>query len=238
MVDNAQRDSSLLDNSAGEPKRLAVFDFDGTTIKGSSSVRLVRYLFVHRFLKLRLIAPILFWGLAYKLRLHQNESWVRGLVFSAFEGRPVQEVDDFLAKFYDEHIADKVHPEAYRAMQDRASEGDIVVMISATFEPIIRRAMETLPFEYEISTRMHVNSDGAYTREVEGLPVEGAEKLACAIRFGDEQFGSGNWKLSYAYGDHHSDTPVLEASENPCVVNPDRPLKRTAEKRHWKIVDW
>ena len=116
--------------------------------------------------------------------------------------------------------------------------GYTVVVISATFEPIILRAMEHHPFDNQISTRMSVATDGTYTRAVEGLPVEGEEKLAAVRRFGDSRFGPGNWELAYAYGDHHSDRAVLSAAEHPRAVSPDRPLARTAREKGWEILDW
>ena len=123
-------------------------------------------------------------------------------------------------------------------MRAHAEAGDTVVVISATFEPIILRAMEHHPFDNQISTRMSVATDGTYTRAVEGLPVEGEEKLAAVRRFGDSRFGTGNWELAYAYGDHHSDRAVLSAAEHPRAVSPDRPLARTAREKGWEILDW
>ena len=218
--------------------RLAVFDFDGTSIAGNSPVLLVQHLMRRKMLKKRVIFRILLWAAAYKLRLPQNESWVRGLVFTAFEGHPVAEVDKFLADFYDERISMLFRPEADQAMRTHAEAGDIVVVISATFEPIILRAMEHHPFAFQISTRMRKAPDGTYTREVEGLPGEGEEKIAAVQRFGDERYGAGNWELAYAYGDHHSDRAVLAAAVHPRAVNPDRPLARTAREESWEVLDW
>ncbi|WP_080798134.1 HAD family hydrolase [Arabiibacter massiliensis] len=218
--------------------RLAVFDFDGTSIEGNSPVLLVSHLMGERMLKKRILARILLWAAAYKLRLPQNEAAVRGLVFTAFEGKPAEEVDAFLARFYDERIAPVFRPEADAAMRAHAERGDTVVVISATFEPIILRAMEHHPFENQISTRMRIAPDGTYTREVEGRPVEGQEKLAAVKRFGDERFGPGNWVLDSAYGDHHSDRAVLSAAEHAYAVSPDRPLSRTARAQGWTVLDW
>ena len=167
--------------------RLAVFDFDGTSIAGNSPVLLVSHLLSRKMLKKRVVFRILLWAAAYKLRLPQNEAAVRGLVFTAFEGKPAAEVDAFLAEFYDERIAPLFRPEADAAMRAHAEAGDTVVVISATFEPIILRAMEHHPFDNQISTRMSVATDGTYTRAVEGLPVEGEEKLAAVRRFGDSR---------------------------------------------------
>ena len=101
---------------------------------------------------------------------------MRSLVFSAFEGHPVEEVDQYLADFYDRDIAPLFRPEADAAMREHAAAGHVVVVISATFEPIILRAREHHPFENQVSTRMRVAPDGTYTREVEGLPVEGEQR--------------------------------------------------------------
>ena len=153
--------------------RLAVFDFDGTSIAGNSPVLLVSHLLRRKMLKKRVVFRILLWAAAYKLRLPQNEAAVRGLVFTAFEGKPAAEVDAFLAEFYDERIAPLFRPEADAAMRAHAEAGDTVVVISATFEPIILRAMERHPFDNQIYSRMSVATDGTYTRAVEGQPVEG-----------------------------------------------------------------
>ena len=116
--------------------------------------------------------------------------------------------------------------------------GHVVVVISATFEPIILRAMQHHPFENQISTRMRVAPDGTYTREVEGLPVEGEQKLVAVTEFGDARFGAGNWELAYAYGDHHSDRAVLSAARHAFAVSPDKPLSRTARRQGWPVLDW
>lgn len=232
---------STIDSKQAAPNkrvRLAVFDFDGTCIEGNSPVMLVSYMNRRKMLRRSVVLRILLWAAAYKLRLPQDESGVRSLVFTAFEGKPAAEVDRFLATFYDECVAKRFRPSAHAAMRAHAEAGDVVVVISATFEPIILRAMEHHPFKNQISTRMHVASDGTYTRQVEGLPVEGEQKMAAVCSFGDEHYGSGNWELAYAYGDHHSDRAVLTAAEHARPVDPDRPLLRTARERHWTVLDW
>ncbi|WP_270297717.1 HAD family hydrolase, partial [Eggerthella sinensis] len=133
-----------------------MFDFDGTSIDGNSPVLLVSHLMKHDMLRKRDVFRILLWAAAYKLRLPQNEAAVRGLVFSAFEGKPVEEVNAFLAEFYDERIAPLFRTQADAAMRAHAEAGETVLIVSATFEPIILRAMEHHPFERQISTRMCV----------------------------------------------------------------------------------
>lgn len=224
--------------SEGGKVRLAVFDFDGTSIDCNSPVMLVSHLARRRMIGKRITLRIALWGLRYKLRLPQNESWVRGMVFSAFEGKPAAEVDAYLARFYEDNIAKRFRPEAAETMRRHAEEGIVVVVVSATFEPIIIRCMQDHPIQYQISTRMKVAEDGTYTREVEGLPVEGDEKLAALTRFADGRFGAGNWEIAHAYGDHHSDRTLLKAAKTAHAVDPDRPLTRTARRMGWEILDW
>ena len=217
---------------------IAAFDFDGTCISGNSPVLLVRRLMKLGMLEKSVLARILLWGIAYKLRLPQNESWVRGLVFRAFAGEPVSRVDDFLCDFYDSDVACLFREHADAELSRHKAEGRVVVLVSATFEPIARRAMETHPIDFQIATRMRVAADGSYTCDVEGLPVEGDQKIVRLHEFADERFGAGKWVLDAAYGDHHSDRTLLGAAVNPVAVTPDRPLARTATREGWRIAEW
>jgi HAD superfamily hydrolase (TIGR01490 family) len=191
-------------NEAGKVQ-VAAFDFDGTCIRGNSPVLLVRHLARRRMLKPSVVARILGWAACYKARLPQNESWVRGLVFRAFAGISAAEVNRFLCEFYDEYIDERFRPEAERAMADHEAAGHAVLVVSATFEPIIAAAMQRHPIQYAIATRMRVDGRGNYTDQVASLPVEGPQKVQALRKVCDELFGEDGWELAWAYGDHHSD---------------------------------
>ena len=221
-----------------EKTKIAVFDFDGTSIEGSSPSWLVnRLIFEHKISPLTSL-KIGFWGIAYKWHLPQNESWVRGQVFRAFEGKPKEEVDCYLTNFYDKWIAHRFRPLADEAMQHCVDEGCSVVVVSASFEPIVLRAMESHPFQHQISTRMKVAEDGTYTRQVDGRCIEGEEKLIALKHWCDGHFGECKWELAYAYGDHHSDEPLLSAATHPFAVTPNTGMTKIAKERNWPILDW
>ncbi len=217
--------------------RIAAFDFDGTSIDGSSPTQLVFHLWKNDMLSKTDALRIGLWALRYKFRLPQDEASVRGIVFRAFEGKPVEEVDQFLYDFYDSVIDPRFRIAADAAMERHRMAGDVVLIISATFEPIARRAMEFHPIDGQVSTRMKTK-DGCYTREVDGKPVEGAEKLVAIKQWCDAKFGEGNWELAYAYGDHHSDRLMLDAAEHAFAVNPDHPLSRSAKAKNWNVLEW
>ena len=221
-----------------EKTQIAVFDFDGTSIEGSSPSWLVNRLMFTRKISFWTSLKIGFWGIAYKWHLPQNESWVRGQVFRAFEGQPKEEVDQYLRDFYDEWIERRFRPKADEAMKQRSDEGCSVVVVSASFEPIVLRAMEKHPFHHQISTRMKVAEDGTYTREVDGKCIEGEQKLVALKHWCDGKFGEDNWELAYAYGDHHSDEPLLAAAKHQFAVSPNTGMTNIAKKRGWPILDW
>jgi phosphoserine phosphatase len=43
-------------------------------------------------------------------------------------------------------------------------------------------------------------------------------------------------KKSYAYGNHHSDLPLLETVGNPHAVEPNSVLEKIAHHRSWPIL--
>ena len=128
---------------------IAAFDFDGTSIQGNSPVLLVRYLRGDDLLRKRVLAKVGAWGAAYKLHLPQSEAWVRGQVFTAFEGGPKEQVDEYLRDFYDKVIAGqkRFRPKARAAMNALRDAGVEVVIVSATFGPIVRRGIRAVRCE-------------------------------------------------------------------------------------------
>lgn len=225
------------DPSVAPPVKIAVFDFDGTCIAGKSPLLLTLHLLRHGELNLLQGVGIGLWGLAYKLHIPAiNQGWVRGMVFKAFKGMTKAQADQYMHDFYDQKIAGLFRPEMEQAIRERKQEGCVVMVVSASFEPIIDRMMQFHPFDYQISTRMIVDAQGRYTDKVEGLPIEGAEKVAAVRRFANARFGQGKWGIEYAYSDHYSDRPLLYAARHAVAVAPDRVLTRTAKEEGWPIV--
>lgn len=220
------------------PKEIAVFDFDGTCISGNSPVLLVKYLLRKGQVRLSVLLRIMAWAIAYKTHLPQNEAWVRSLVFSSFEGMDKEAADAEMYQFYDDQIISRIRPKALEVMREHIAADRDIWIVSATFDPIIVRARKDIPFNHHVATTMQVDSEGRYTREVEGHPVEGAEKLRRIEECANKMYGLGKWKLVYAYGDHYSDSPLLAAAEHPCAVTPGPTLQRLAEKEGWSVLDW
>ena len=231
-------DGSLLGRASDGKVTVAAFDFDGTCISGSSPKKLVTSLSRMKLLSAYKILRVGLWGLAYKLNLPKDPNGVRQRVFSAFAGCLAVNVNDFLCRFYHERIAGLYRPDADAAMTAHLEAGHCVVLISASFEPIIASAMVEHPIPIAMATRMSIDSEGCYTGQIEGLPTEGPGKIIVLRKFLDEYYGEGKWELGWAYGDHYSDLDLLQAAKHPCAVTPDAKLLRHAEKHGWDVLDW
>ena len=133
-------------------------------------------------------------------------------MFTAFEGGPKEQVDEYLRDFYDKVIAGqkRFRPKARAAMNALRDAGVEVVIVSATFGPIVRRAQEFEPFDVSLCTEMEVDANGNYTRRVDGECVEGEAKVRAITKWANEKYGAGNWELSCAFGDHHLRHPHAE----------------------------
>lgn len=217
---------------------VAVFDFDGTSIRGQSGSLLTRYLFRNGIMSPRRLARLIWWGVRYKLHLPYRQAESRELVFGALAGWGAEEVDALMGRFHDEVIAPLYRPRALEEVRRCHEAGLTVLLVSATFEPIARLGARTMGADGYVATRMELDPSGSYTGRVDGPVVAGAEKYRAAERWCDERLGRGRWSLEATYGDHHTDVDLLSRARRPFAVCPGKTLAATARRRGWQILDW
>ena len=225
-------------NQERKVRGIAVFDYDGTSIDGQSGSLLTRYLFRNRIMSARRLARLTWWGVRYKLHLPYRQGEARELVFGGLAGRSAAEVDAIMARFHDEVLLPLYRPRAIEEVRRCHEQGLVVLLVSATFEPIAELGARTMGADGFAATRMQLDSEGRYTGSVDGPVVAGAEKYCAAARWCDERFGPGAWSLEAAYGDHHTDADLLSRARRPYAVCPGETLAHAARKNGWPILDW
>jgi HAD superfamily hydrolase (TIGR01490 family) len=136
-------------------------------------------------------------------------------------------VRDALATLIDPYI----YLEALDLMELHRALGRNVFIVSSSAEEIVRPLAERLGKVDVIATKAKVE-EGKYTGELE-FYCYGANK-ATAIKEVAERQGI-DLAGSYAYSDSATDLPMMEAVGHPVAVNPDRDLRREAEKRGWQV---
>jgi phosphoserine phosphatase len=92
-----------------------------------------------------------------------------------------------------------------------------------------------LGIPHVVATHLEVE-DGCFTGRVMTPMGYGQGKVVLAERLAAEQ----GFSLDDAtfYSDSFTDLPLLERVRTPVVVNPDRRLRRIAERRRWRVESW
>lgn len=78
--------------------------------------------------------------------------------------------------------------------------------------------------------------DNVFCGMLHGKDLLGAEKLD-AIKELTQKYKI-DLSVSYAYSDHHSDLPMLNAVGNPVIISPTKNLRNIATKKKWPIFIW
>lgn len=220
------------------PKGVAVFDFDGTSIDGQSGALFTRYLLAHGMVSPIRLIRLAWWGIRYKLHLPFRQAEARELVFGALAGRRSDEVDTIMTSFCEEVLVPRFRPQALEEVERCHRDGLIVLLVSATFEPIAEVAARHMGADGFVATLMERDENGRYTGAVEGAVVAGDEKCRAVRSWCDTHLGAGTWVLKRAYADHHTDIPLLEMAREPRAVCPGKTLEVSAHRRGWPVLDW
>lgn len=217
---------------------LAVFDLDGTCISGQSGALLTSYLLNHGYLSLPRTAALMWWGLRYKLHLPCRQAEARELMFGALRTHSPHEISTIMSTFHDEIMLPLYRPLALEELARRKAEGCITLLVTATYDEIASVAADYVCADAFLATTMERDETGWYTGNISGPVIAGREKLDAAVRWADEHLGHNRWYLAAAYGDHHTDIPLLAAAMDPVAVCPSHTLTAEAHRRKWRCVDW
>ena len=225
-------------NAEQRTYRVAVFDFDGTSIRGQSGSLFTEYLLLGGKMSLSRALRLIWWGIRYKLHLPYRQDEARELVLGALKGRSANEVDALMVRFHDEVLVPRYREQALAEVRRCHDAGMVTLLVSATFDAIAAAAAKRMGFDGFAATRMMRDGQGNYTGVVDGPVVAGDEKYRAAAAWCDEHLGVGRWELARAYGDHHSDQDLLARADKAVAVCPGKTLRLLARRRGWQILDW
>jgi HAD superfamily hydrolase (TIGR01490 family) len=214
----------------------AFFDLDKTVISKSSSLALTRPMYRAGLVTRSQLLKGAYAQLVYLLlgaderKMDRVKESMLALTKGWERGQVEQVVREALTELIDPYI----YLEALDLMELHRARGRKVYIVSSSPEEVVRPLAERLGQVEVIATRARLEDD-RYTGELEFYCY--GENKATMIRDvaeAEEIDLSG----SYAYSDSITDLPMLEAVGHPVAVNPDRDLRREAERRGWQTRDF
>ena len=199
-------------------KPLAIFDFDGTMIKGDSIIRYIAYAMRQGYEPWRNAIPRLWQGLMSVCGLiSATEGKSRALSFLARMNR--QEQNEFNRAFCRDILMPRVFPGALERMEAHRLNGLHILLVSASPDAYISHLKDFLPVDAVMASptdeRGRVFSS-----------TRGEEKAKRVREWAAQQSAEIDWAGSYAYGNSSNDLPVMRLTGHPICVNPSRRMKK------------
>ncbi|PSL31664.1 HAD superfamily hydrolase (TIGR01490 family) [Planomicrobium soli] len=218
--------------------RVAIFDFDGTLYSKETFQLMMDHLKNHpehsrRYRQFfRTILPPY---IGSKLKLYPEKKMRERSVqayLAALETFSQRDLENFFGE-----IAEKMHGDMNQRvvarLKQHVADNDYVMLVSGAFTPLLHAVTHKMPIKTIIGTEIpyknNILDHKAPISHIQG-PLK-TEKIKEALKGHDI-----DWTNSYAYGDSHSDLPVLEMVGNPVAVQPEARLLTIAKQRNWEII--
>lgn len=193
---------------------LAVFDLDGTLVRGDSFLPfVVGYARSQRRLRPLLTLPV--WVGLYAAKLLPDHRAKQRVMVSFFRGAPRAAVADYAAKFCERWVRPRLHEPVLEQLTWHLSAGHRVILLSASPDLYVEAVGRWLGINEVICTRVRSTPE-CWDGVLDGPNCKGAEKLARLRGY----LAADSWPSeSFAYGDSTSDLPVLRWATHGFLVS-------------------
>jgi HAD superfamily hydrolase (TIGR01490 family) len=215
----------------------AFFDVDNTIIRGASAFHLAVGLYRRGLLRVPDIAKFAVHQARYRTfgenRRQMDE--VRAAALAIVRGHSVREMGLIAEDVYDQVMTLRIYPGARRLLDAHRAAGHRVWLVTAGPREVGEIIARKLGAAGALGTIVE-QVDGRYTGRLCGDLLHGAAKAEAVTLLAEREgidLGS-----SYAYGDSTHDVPILSLVGNPVAINPDRRLRRHAERVGWPVQEF
>ena len=201
----------------------ALYDMDGTVIKGDSILPMVRYAIKTKFAR-KTHLPVLAWAFAaYSLRL-VSDTRAKEIAIAFLRGKTAEQVRAFAEGFCRDVLQKRIFPGARAEIKKCREAGLRILLVTASPDFYLQPLVKELDLDGIIGTRADVTPEGVYTGHIAGLNCRHLEK---PLRIA-EYLAAGGYELdtesSCAYGDSGHDWPMMSLTKHPVAVNAKKSL--------------
>ena len=217
--------------------RAAFFDLDKTVIAKASIAAFGRPFRRGGLISRRTVARAVVGQLVY-LQFGASEQKlerIRESLLLLTKGWERDRVAEIVRETLLETIEPIIYREALDLMERHHEAGDLVYLVSAAPEEIVRPLAYLLWVDGAVASVAEVDGEGRYTGRM-AYYAYGPAKAAAVRRLAEGE--RIDLAISTAYSDSVTDVPMLEAVGHPVAVNPDRALARVARERGWEVREF
>ena len=212
---------------------LTIFDLDNTLLGGDSDFLWGRYLCENGIVDEN----------AYRrANEHYYQQYLEGsldiyefleFVFKPLASHDMETLHQWRAAYLEQKIKPIMLPAAQALVESHRSQGDTLLIITATNSFLTSPIAEMLGIDNLIATDPEM-LNGRFTGRVAGKPSfqhGKVDRLRTWLRDQDDELEDSTF-----YSDSHNDLPLLELVDTPVAVDPDPKLQAVAEQRGWNIL--
>jgi len=212
---------------------LALFDLDNTLLSGDSDFEWGEYLVKRGLVDRESYAK----SNQYFLEQYQQGT-LNIFEYSRFSFKPLadnkrEDLLNWRTDFINHTIRPMISTESKALINKHKTQGDTLVIITATNSFITRPIANLLGIKHLIATEVQQNEQG-YIAEVRGIPCFKEGKVIRLKTWLKEH--QMTLEGSYFYSDSHNDLPLLELVDHAFAVDPDEILETTAKTNDWPIL--
>ena len=132
----------------------------------------------------------------------------------------------------------QIRPGARRQIAADRADGYRIVIATAAYRFCAEAVAREVGADALIATRTAIDANGDLLPRIEGGNCYGPAKRAMIERWLADQGIARDRASVRFYSDHVSDVPGFEWADEAVAVNPHAALRRVAERRGWRQVDW
>jgi HAD superfamily hydrolase (TIGR01490 family) len=156
---------------------------------------------------------------------------------SVWRCRPLDEAEAERERFMCEVLQPQLHEPAQALVREHQARGDLVAIVTATNEFVTTPIAAAFGVEHLLAVQLERETDGAWSGRIRGTPTFREGKVG---RVHDWLAGQGLRLADFAdivvYSDSINDLPLMELATEPVATNPSPPLEAVARERGWRIL--
>jgi len=211
----------------------AFFDFDKTLIEVESGRVGFKYLYQIKEIGLPFLLKVAMTNFFYERNWISDVTMAR-IMLTFYKNRDIGPLEDGAGEFYHEYLKPHIAPNILDRVQKHQEAGHTLVLVSASLRYMLKPVSQDLGFHHLLCTDLEIAGDGSLTGRTQGpICIDRHKRVAVRklARAKDIRLDQ-----SFAYGNHHSDIPMLESVGNPAAVEPTLSLKKKAVESGWPVL--